>query len=209
RAVLPGVPVVAAAAVAAAAVAVPGLGVTRAVALAPAVPIPVAATVARGVARRSRDRAVGGAGGRAVGRLGRSVERDDDATAVTALALLRERLKQPGTDPLTGHLHEPERRHLGNLVLGPVPRQALKKPAQHELAVRLEHHVDEVDDDDTADVTQPELANDLLRGLQVVPGDGLLEVPALAGELAGVDVDDRHRLGTVDDQRAAARQPHL
>src|SRR5690349_22280453 len=29
------------------------------------------------------------------------------------------------------------------------------------------------------------------------------------GELAGVDVDDSHRLGPVDDQRAARRQPHL
>ena len=40
-------------------------------------------------------------------------------------------------------------------------------------------------------------------------GDRLLEVAAGAGELAGVDVDDGHRLGAVDDQRAAGGQPHL
>ena len=34
-------------------------------------------------------------------------------------------------------------------------------------------------------------------------------LPPGAGELAGVDVDDGHRLGAVDDQRAARGQPHL
>ena len=34
-------------------------------------------------------------------------------------------------------------------------------------------------------------------------------LPPGAGELAGVDVDDRHRLGAVDDQRAARGQPDL
>src|SRR5690606_21455357 len=49
----------------------------------------------------------------------------------------------------------------------------------------------------------------LLGGLEVVAGDGLLEVPALPGEPAGVDVDDGHRLGLVDDQRAPRRQVDL
>src|SRR5271169_5239263 len=102
-----------------------------------------------------------------------------------------------------------ERGHLGDLVLGPVPGQALEQPAQHQFPVALEHHVDEVDDHDAAHIAQPELADDLLGGLEVVPGDGLLQVPALAGELARVDVDDRHRLGLVDDERPAARQPDL
>src|SRR5699024_9032774 len=70
-------------------------------------------------------------------------------------------------------------------------------------------HVDEVDHDDAADVAQPQLSHDLLGGLQVVAGDRRLEVAAAAGELAGVDVDHGHRLGTVDDQRSAGRQVDL
>src|SRR5690606_37684590 len=124
--------------------------------------------------------------------------RDDDAPAVAALAGRRERLEQALPDPLPGHLDQAERSDLRDLVLGPVTGQALEQPPEHQLAVALEHHVDEVDDDAAADVPEPELADDLLRRLQVVPGDGLLEVAALAGELAGVDVDDRHRLGLVD-----------
>ncbi len=92
---------------------------------------------------------------------------------------------------------------------GAVAGQRLGKPAQHQIAVGLQHHVDEVDDDDAADVAEPQLANDLLGGLDVVLGDGLLEVAARPGELAGVDVHDRHGLGAVDDQCAARGQPHL
>ena len=100
------------------------------------------------------------------------------AAAVAALAGLGEGLEQALPDPLAGHLDQPERGDLGDLVLGAVAAQALEQPAQHEVAVALEHHVDEVDDDDAAEVAQPELAHDLLGRLEVVLGDGLLEVAA-------------------------------
>ena len=132
-----------------------------------------------------------------------------DAAAGAVRARRRERLDQAGAQLLSRQLDQPERRHLGHLVTGAVPGQRLGQPAQHQVAVGFQHHVDEVDDDDAADVAQPQLAHDLLGGLEVVAGDGLLEVAARAGELAGVDVDHGHRLGAVDDQGAARRQPHL
>ena len=49
---------------------------------------------------------------------------DDHAASVAVLARLAERLEQALADPLAGHLHEPERRHLGDLVLGPVAAEA-------------------------------------------------------------------------------------
>ena len=94
-------------------------------------------------------------------------------------------------------------------MLRPVSAQALDEAAQHEVSVGLEHHVDEVDDDDAADVAQTQLTDDLLGGLEIVLRDGLFEVAAGADELARVDVDDRHRLGAVDDERTAGRQPDL
>ena len=153
--------------------------------------------------------AVAATGAAAAALLVDRVGRDDDAAAAAVLARLGEDLEQALADPLAGHLDQAERGDLGDLVLGAVAAQALGEPAQHEVAVALEHHVDEVDDDDAADVAQPELADDLLRRLHVVARDGLLEVAAGADELAGVDVDDGHRLGAVDDQRAARGQPDL
>src|SRR5690606_22280586 len=134
---------------------------------------------------------------------------DRHAAAVAVLAGGREGLHQALAHALAGHLHQAQRGHLGDLVLGAVPAQALHEATQHEIAVRLEDHVDEVDDDDAADVAQPQLAHDLLGRLEVVLGDGLLEGAAGAGELAGVHVDDGHRLGAVDDEGAAGGQVHL
>ena len=86
--------------------------------------------------------------------------------------------------------------------------RASRNACDHLVAVVLDLHVDEVDDDDAADVAQPQLAGDLLGRLEVVAEDGLLEARR-ADVLAGVDVDDRERLGVLDDERAARGQPHL
>ena len=125
------------------------------------------------------------------------------------LARLTERLQQAETKLLPRHLHEAQRRHLRDLVLRSVAREALDETAQHEVTVGLQHHIDEVDDDNSADVAQSQLAHDFFGGLQVVLGDRLFEVSARPDELAGVDVNNRHGLGAVNDERTAGRQPHL
>src|SRR5262249_56889744 len=86
-----------------------------------------------------------------------------------------------------------------------VARQRLLESIPDLAAVALLVHVDEVDHDDAADVAQPELAGDLLAGLEVVGGDRVLEVArAGVGEAAGVDVDRGQRLALVDHQGPAA-----
>ena len=133
----------------------------------------------------------------------------DETSALARLAGGGEGFDQALTHALARHLHESQRGDLGDLVARTVTTQALHQAAQHEVAVRLEHHVDEVDDDNAADVTQAQLAHDLFGRLQVIAGDRLLERAAGADELAGIDVDDGHRLGAVDDEGAARRQPDL
>ena len=131
------------------------------------------------------------------------------ASAAAGVAGGREDFEQSLADALARHLHEPERGDLGDLVLGAVATEALDEAAQHQIAIGLQHHVDEVDHDDAADIAQPELADDLFSCLEVVLGDGLLEIATLADELAGVDVNDGHRLGAIDDEGPTRRQPHL
>ena len=133
---------------------------------------------------------------------------DDDAAAAAALALGGKRLQQAVAQALAGHLHQAQGGDLGDLVAGAVAAECLVEAAQYEILVFGEDHVDEVDDDHAADVAQADLAHDLLGGLQVVGGDRLFQRAAGAGELAGVDVDDGHGLGAVDDQGATRRQPH-
>ena len=63
-------------------------------------------------------------------------------------------------------------------------------------------HVDEVENDDAAEVAQTQLTRDGVRGFQVGLENGVVEIAA-ADVAAGVDVDGGHRLGLVDDQVAA------
>src|SRR5674476_112909 len=104
-----------------------------------AVPATAVAAAARAVAGRPVDR----------------VGADDDAPAVAVLTVLREDLDQTSAHALAGHLDQTQRSHLCNLVLGPVASQAFQQSTHDQVAVALQHHVDEVDNDDAADVTQP------------------------------------------------------
>jgi len=66
-------------------------------------------------------------------------------------------------------------------------------------------HVDEVEDDDSAKVAQPQLARDHLCGFQVGLEYRVVE-SAATDEAAGIDVDGGQRLGLVDDEIAALRE---
>src|SRR5215467_1815708 len=77
-------------------------------------------------------------------------------------------------------------------------------------AVAALFHVDEVDNDDAAEVAQADLPDDFLDGFEVGLDDGVLEASrALADKLAGVDVDGDERFGVVDDDVAAGFEPDL
>ena len=136
---------------------------------------------------------------------------DDHALAGAGRALAREDLARPVRDVLTRHLDEPERRDLDHVGLRPVALELLLERLLDRLPVLRVRHVDEVDDDDPADVAQAELADDFLDRLEVVLRDRVLEARARAlrpraDEAARVHVDDRERLGVVEDQVAARRQ---
>ena len=141
----------------------------------------------------------------------RRLLRDDDPVAGADRALLGEDLARPVGDVLARHLDQPERRDLDHVGLRPVALELLAQRLLDGRPVLRVRHVDEVDDDDPADVAQPQLAHDLLDGLDVVLRDRVLErlgrrLRPRADETAGVHVDDRERLGVVEDQIAAGRE---
>ena len=59
---------------------------------------------------------------------------------------------KPLTHAFAGHLHQTERGHFGNLMAGAIAPEALNEAPQHQLTVGLQHHIDEVHHDDSADV---------------------------------------------------------
>ena len=94
-------------------------------------------------------------------------------------------------------------------MAGAVSSQGLGQAPQHQVAIGLQHHVDEVDHHNAADIAQTKLTHNFFGRFEVVLGDGLLKIATRAGELPRVDVDHRHRLGAVDHQRATGGQPDL
>ena len=86
--------------------------------------------------------------------------------------------------------------------------EGLLQRGQNFFAVAALFHVDEVDDDDAAEVAQANLADDFLHGFEVGLDDGVFEARgAFADEFAGVDVDGHERFGVVDDDVAAGLEP--
>ena len=122
------------------------------------------------------------------------------AESAAVVAGLAENFQQARAHAFARHLHKPQRGHFRDLVLGAVASEAFDQPAQHEVPVCFEHHIDEVDHNDPTDVAQPKLAHHFLGGLKVVFGDGFLKVPAASGEFSGIDVHHGHGFGAVDDK---------
>ena len=112
-------------------------------------------------------------------------------------------------DALAGDGDQAEIVELQNLGRGAVGLAALLRAPASPFAILALVHVDEVDDDDAAQIAQPDLAHDLRDGIEVGLDDGVFEARRLADIFAGVDVDGDQRFGLVDDDVAAGLQPDL
>ena len=123
-------------------------------------------------------------------------------------AALSEQALEVGAAALAGDLDQAELGDVEHLGLRPVLLDLPLEAGEDLLAVDGLDHVDEVDDDDPAEVAQADLAHDLLDRLEVGLQHRVLEV-RLAHEAAGVDVDGDQRLGGVDHDVAPRLQPDL
>uniref|UniRef100_A0A7S4D5R6 Uncharacterized protein n=1 Tax=Heterosigma akashiwo TaxID=2829 RepID=A0A7S4D5R6_HETAK len=132
----------------------------------------------------------------------------DLAAALAGWAGFAEHARQRLARALARHLDQTELGEAADRDLGAVAAELLPELGQHRGPVLLARHVDEVDDDDAAQVAQTQLAGDGARGFEVGLEDGVVEV-LRADEAAGVHVDGRHRLGLVEHQRATGLQFHL
>ena len=132
----------------------------------------------------------------------------DGAEAVAARALHVGAFFQRRAQALAGHFQQAEARDAANLDAGAVLLHGIAEAVFHSLLVLQRLHVDEVDDDETAEVAQAQLTSNFVCGFQVGVGGRGLDVRALGG--AGrVDVDSHQRFGVVDDEATARGQVHL
>src|SRR5688572_4170522 len=85
--------------------------------------------------------------------------------SVAGLAGLRHALQVALPHALPSHLDEPKLAHRKRLCARAVATQVGPELLEHPIATLLRLHVDEIADDDAADVAQPQLPSDLARGL--------------------------------------------
>ena len=89
-----------------------------------------------------------------------------------------------------------------------VALQALAHPVVDLLLISAILHVDEVANDEPADIAQTQLARDFISCLQVGLQDCFLDI-ATAFVASGIYVHRNQRLGLIDHDVAAALQPDL
>ena len=132
----------------------------------------------------------------------------DRSLAAAAGADNRAGLAERGAQPLAGHLEKPEAGDAAQLDPCPVHIQRIAHAVLDGPLVACGHHVDEVDDDESADVPQAQLPGNFVGGFEVGLQGGLLDIPTF-GSAGRVDVDRHHGFGRVDHDGAARGEPDL
>src|SRR6266568_4034084 len=96
----------------------------------------------------------------------RGLRTADMAGAVAARAGDVAAFPERGTQPLARKLHQAEARDLAHLHPRPVEAQRFAQAVLHLALVALVLHVDEIDDDEPAQVAKPEVARDELTSME-------------------------------------------
>jgi len=130
------------------------------------------------------------------------------AVAVAVEAGFAQGAGEVAAGPFPGHLDQAQFSQGQDVGLALVLSHGLVHGGHDLFLVGFFSHVDEVDDDDAADIPQPYLVGDLLDGLQVGIEDGLVKV-VLAHVTAGVDVNGHQGFGLLDDDIAPGFEPDL
>jgi hypothetical protein len=106
-------------------------------------------------------------------------------------------------DALAGDGDEAKVVELENLGGGAVGFERFFEGGENLEAVLALVHIDEVDDDDAAQIPQANLTHDLRHRIEVGFDDGVFKARRLADVFAGVDVDGDEGFSLVDDDGAA------
>jgi len=94
-------------------------------------------------------------------------------------------------------LYQPENRHVGNMAAGPIFGQRALEGVHQLTAMFIIFHIDEINNDDSPNVSQSQLSRDRLSGLHIRLEERLLKI-AFTHKSTGIDVDGGHRLRLVE-----------
>ncbi len=112
---------------------------------------------------------------------GQRIDAADRAHAAAARAIDARRLADRRTQALTGQLEQAEARDAADLDAGTILLHGIAQAIFDRALILLRLHVDEVDDDQTAQVAQSQLTGDFVRRFEVGVGRGGFDIAAARG----------------------------
>ena len=118
------------------------------------------------------------------------------------------RFRQRRLQALARELQETETGNLAGLHAGAVVAQSVAQAVFNFALVLGRFHIDEIDDDQTTEIAQPQLAGDFVSRFAVGAEGRFFDVVAL-GRAGGVHVDRHQGFGVVDDDGATRWQGHV
>ncbi len=130
------------------------------------------------------------------------------APTVAVAAGFAKRLDEVLAGSLPGHLHQAQFGDLENVGSRLVLPKRVPEGPIGLLAMVGRLHVDEVDDDQPADIAKSQLIDDFLDGFEIGFVDRFFKI-ALAHEAPGVDVNGRQGFALIDDERSTGFEPDL
>jgi hypothetical protein len=99
---------------------------------------------------------------------------------------------------LARHFDEPQFGNTRDTNFRVIALHGFFERAQHLAAMFGIFHVDEIDDDDAAEIAHAQLPRERRRRFEISFVNRLFEI-AVTDERASVDVDGRHRFGLIDN----------
>ena len=101
--------------------------------------------------------------------------------------------------PLARHFKKPEFGYLQNVRAGAIALKRILQRAPDLFLVLAALHVDKIENDKAANVSEPQLAGYLLYGFEIHLQDGLL-LRALAPVVASIYIDRNKSFGFINDK---------
>src|SRR3954470_11972691 len=111
-------------------------------------------------------------------------------------------MRQAFARALARHFDQPELRKAVDRHASAIAGERLPELVEDGVAMFFTVHIDEIDNDDSTQVSKPQLACDDLRRFEIGLEYGVVETAA-ANEPAGIHVDSGKRLGLIDDEITA------
>ncbi len=132
----------------------------------------------------------------------------DGAGAATARADVMTGFAQRRAEALTRHLKQAETGDMANLDTSTILTHGLTQAVFYRALMANRRHIDKVDNNQAAQITQAQLAGNFICRFQVGIEGRFFDITA-AGRACGVNIDGGQRFSGIDNDRAAGRQTHF